>query len=513
MNHDKISEALSHISDDKLAEAAHLPGRRRLRWVGAIAALLVLAITAGVLLPHLSAASQAGSRQPDSSGAHLSSSPEAENNFNSFQSNPLTAKALLAAPRYPKMSPYPDETKYAESGDWDAFDLEYTAWRDSIGTQRNQPDGYADSLRGYFSASIPAFLSDGETSNAVCSPLSVYMALAMLAEVTDGTSRQQILDLLDASSVDTLRSQAGQVWNAHYMADNASSTVLANSLWLDEDLSYNTDTVQTLADSYYASVFQGDLGTESMNTLLQDWLNDQTGNLLQEQAESLEMSPDTVLALASTIYYRAKWSTEFSESSNITAPFHTPSGDADATFMYKILNYGPYYWGEDYSAVYLSLDDGSKMWLILPDEGYTPSDILESGNALSTIFGDYANCENQTRIRVNLRLPKFDVSGEPDLKAALKTLGITDVFRQDTADFSSVLSGANGSCWLDTVSHAARVKIDEEGVEAAAYTAMLICGNAMPPDDEVDFTLDRPFLFVITSHDDLPLFAGIVNEP
>lgn len=511
MNHDKINEALSHISDDKLAEAAHAP-RRRLRWAGAVAALLVLAITAGVLLPRLSTPAQAGNQDP-SSGSHLSSPSEAESDLDSFLSNPLTVKALLATPQYPKMSPYPNEAKYAESGDWDAFDLEYSAWRDSINAQRDQPDGYTDSLSEYFSASIPVFLSDSGNSNAVCSPLSVYMALAMLAEVTGSNSRQQILDLLAASSIETLRNQAGQVWNAHYMADNASATVLANSLWLDDDLNYNADTVQTLASSYYASVFQGDLGTGSMNTLLRDWLNAQTGNLLQEQAESLEMSSETILALVSTVYYRAKWSTEFNESGNITAPFHTPSGDVDATFMYKVLNYGPYYWGEDYGAAYLSLDDGSKMWLILPDEGYTPSDILESGEALSVILGDYVNCENKAFIRVNLRLPKFDVSGEPDLKAALQTLGITDIFQEDTADFSPILSDINGSCWLDTASHAARVKIDEEGVEAAAYTAMLACGSAMPPDDEVDFTLDRPFLFVITSHDDLPLFAGIVSDP
>ena len=42
---------------------------------------------------------------------------------------------------------------------------------------------------------------------------------------------------------------------------------------------------------------------------------------------------------------------------------------------------------------------------------------------------------------------------------------------------------------------------------------MLNCGSAMPPDDEIDFVLDRPFLFVIESNDGLPLFVGVVNEP
>lgn len=69
------------------------------------------------------------------------------------------------------------------------------------------------------------------------------------------------------------------------------------------------------------------------------------------------------------------------------------------------------------------------------------------------------------------------------------------------------------AAWLATVQHAARVAIDEEGVTAAAYTVTKWVGAGKPPSDEVYFTLDRPFLFVITSHDDLPLFAGVVNTP
>ena len=55
--------------------------------------------------------------------------------------------------------------------------------------------------------------------------------------------------------------------------------------------------------------------------------------------------------------------------------------------------------------------------------------------------------------------------------------------------------------------------IDEEGVTAAAYTVMATAEAGEPPEEEVDFILDRPFIFVITNPDGLPLFAGIVNEP
>ena len=179
--------------------------------------------------------------------------------------------------------------------------------------------------------------------------------------------------------------------------------------------------------------------------------------------------------------------------------------------MNKTLSYGPYYWGEDFGAASLSLDDGSRMWLILPDEGKTPADLLASGHALDMILKDPNGYENQKGIKVNLSLPKFDIAADLRLEDTLQGLGITDVFEPLTADFSSILP--NDSAWLDKVQHAARVTIDEEGVSAAAYTAMMECGAAMPPEDEIDFILDRPFLFVITSRHNLPLFAGIVNHP
>ena len=41
---------------------------------------------------------------------------------------------------------------------------------------------------------------------------------------------------------------------------------------------------------------------------------------------------------------------------------------------------------------------------------------------------------------------------------------------------------------------------------------MMMAGAAMP-QDEVDFTLDRPFLFAVTGADGMTLFMGVVNQP
>ena len=78
--------------------------------------------------------------------------------------------------------------------------------------------------------------------------------------------------------------------------------------------------------------------------------------------------------------------------------------------------------------------------------------------------------------------------------------------------YTQMIENADG-VFLSSAKHAVRVAIDEEGVTAAAYTVMMEAGAAEPPDEEIDFTLDRPFVFAITARSGLPLFVGIVNAP
>ena len=130
---------------------------------------------------------------------------------------------------------------------------------------------------------------------------------------------------------------------------------------------------------------------------------------------------------------------------------------------------------------------------------------------MELVKADY-DYPNQKYLIVNLSLPKFDISSDIDLTDGLKALGITDIFNVAKSDFSALTENANGII-LTKADHAARVTVDEEGVKAAAYTVLMKCGSAAPPDEKIDFVLDRPFIFVITGNSGLPLFVGVVNNP
>lgn len=411
----------------------------------------------------------------------------------------------IAEAEYPKMAQYPKE-----SGD--PGSREYKAWQKDVDAQKQQA-GYADGLGNYFIATVRQFLSGAEAENVVYSPLNVYMALAMLAELTDGSSRQQILDLLGSEGIENLRQQATAVWNAQYRDDGIVSRILGSSVWLNENVNFVQSTMDTLADTYYASSYRGRMGTAEFDQALRDWLNAQTGGLLEESISGETLPEDAILALATTIYYKGKWSSKFSESKTTQDIFHASSGDVTCDFMHQSTQ-GVYYWGEKFSAVRRFMDGGS-MWFLLPDEGYAPEALLadaETAAFMETVFFGGA-WENSKRLEINQSIPKFDVISSIELQEGLMALGITEVF-DGTADFSPMTQDIAVPVAVSKAMHNARVIIDEEGVEAAAYTVMVNSPtSAAPSMEEIDFVVDRPFLFLITGADGLPLFAGVVNNP
>ena len=163
---------------------------------------------------------------------------------------------------------------------------------------------------------------------------------------------------------------------------------------------------------------------------------------------------------------------------------------------------GGYQKGEGYTAAPRYLRYG-RMVFVLPDEGVTPESLLQRQGFLTELTGDYNTAE------LVWSVPKFDVKSSTGLNEALQALGVTDAFDGTKADFTPLTD--NGAV-VDSVMQTARVKIDEDGVEAAAYTELVCADSAMmevPPTVEMD--LDRPFLFVIFDYNDIPLFVGTVN--
>lgn len=420
-----------------------------------------------------------------------------------------SAAFALYEAEYPEAVPYPQEPSSQSEAAWERFEEDWDAWRSDTRSRQERgveymPEGYGD----FVFESAAQFLTDTGGENAVYSPLSAYIALAMLAELTDGATRGQILEALGEEDLGELREGVNALWEGVYSDDGLLTTIPASSVWIDGGSELNVGPLETLAESYYASSYSGEMGSEELNAALADWIDAQTGGLLAGQARELEFSPETVLALVNTLYFRGKWTEEFSESRTETGVFHSPQGDVQAEFMHRGGSRN-YYWGEGFAAVRLGFENGADMWLMLPDEGVTPEELVENGTAADFIGGG-ADWRDSKYLIVNMAVPRFDAASTMELSDGLKALGVTDVFDDGTADFSPLTDDV---LFAGGVEQSARVTVDEEGCTAAALTVIPAATSMEPPDEEVDFVLDRPFLFAITSNTGAVLFLGIVNTP
>lgn len=535
MKEDKLQDAIGMVDDDLVKEADIKP-KSKVLWyhVAAVAATIVILLSVGISLfkggsdgnnggdensGNTSGTTQfveQNSSEKESSSERESSSEVDETQMAENETTGLIGKEeetlgqetndtellsyAIAQAEYPKTAIYPYLTGSYNS------DLE-DVWFDERAERRKLYRESSVDVNEFIKESFSEFLSDSNGSNKVYSPLNIYIALGMLAEITDTETREEILAALGCDTIEELRENANILWRTHYINDEAHASVLASSIWLNKKVDFNEDTLKNLATNYYASSYEGKMGSEEFNSALRNWLDEQTGGLLSDQIREISMNSDSVMTLATTIYYSSKWSSEFYESGTKKATFHGSDGDIKCDFMSQSGNQ-IYYWGKNFSSVRQYMEIGGSMYFILPDEGVSVDDLVKDEEVIEYILSGY-EWENQKLMIVNMEVPKFDVNSELDLKEELRKLGINMLF--ENPDFSP-LCDISEDVELSSAKHNARVMIDEEGCKAAAYTVIATDGACPPSGDEIDFIVDRPFIFVITSDVGLPLFIGIVNN-
>ena len=385
---------------------------------------------------------------------------------------------------------------------------DYQAFRKEMTDLRKAAEPYRDELSGFSQDVITQILASEQAENRVISPVNLFLATAMLAECADGDTQKEILSALHVSDTAQLRKAAEAVWNANYADAPTLTSLLADSMWLSDEIAYEPDTRKVLAEHYHASSYSGKMGSEEMNKALQDWTNENTKDLLKDYTKDLATDPRTVLALVSTIYFKTAWQDPFRAEETEKAVFHGASADAECDMMHES-GMDQYYYGKGFSAIVKNFAEGGGMYFFLPDEGTSLADVVKNPECLA-IVSDPWDYENSRTVIVNESIPKFTLSGKTDLTQPLKELGITKAFDADAADFGNLTKDTDA--FVSQAEHAAVVAIDEEGMTGAAYTAYVMAGAGMPPEETVDFVLDRPFYFIAASADGTVLFAGTVSD-
>lgn len=528
MDKNKLMDAVGEIDPAFVEEAK--PGRvhysRIWTGVGAAAAALVLIVGTSIALPKL-----LGRSRPGDVSAGLPTEPPVMETKGAYCMDPVstggpvsgqndgselvygivdTDDMLIAEPEPREYVRYAETVSSGGETDWAAYRIMERKWNEALAARR-EAGGSMTPISDFTGTITDELISRSEGDNVVWSPVNVYLALAMLTETCDGETSEQLLALMGARNIGEMRANVRALIESEENYDGVNECSIANSLWLNNGWRFYEDILKTLAKEADASSYWGDPTDPAFTNALRSWLDDNTRGLLKDSVKNVKLDPATVVAIASTVYFKSAWQESF--NADITKPetFHAPSGDVTRDFMRKRMDAGDtrYYKGNGFIAVEDKLKSGASAWYLLPDEGVSVEDMLKN-EGMAFIMSDKSKAADD--VSVLLAAPKMDVSSDMDLVETLKALGVTDCFDASKADFSPLTPDPEG-LFVSKISHAARIRTDEDGLEAAAFTLVSVDNYGLIPQNPIEITLDRPYVMAVSGVSEAPLFISVVNDP
>ena len=371
--------------------------------------------------------------------------------------------------------------------------------------------GYDDFMRV-----VSAVLVDGK-GNRNFSPISVYLALAMVTEGARGETQAELLKLLGCETVEQLRGVCAGMLETLSVDEDGSTIDLHNSLWMAQEIggtpvTFRESFLKELSDTYRSEANTVWFGTSDAVDQISKWIVRCTRGKIKISPDALQFDPGTLAVLINTIYLKDKWSVMFD-------PLHTESGvfygvdpetqqpvESDVSYLNRFDRNTTVTQGDGWLRYRVSLCNVGYVVFVLPDEGVSLADLLGSPDAIRKLLTEGINHP----FDVSLRIPKFSFQDKMELSDVLKALGLTHCF--GNADFSGM---SDAPCRFDRVLQESYIGVNEYGVEAAAYTMVSTKNTQFSPvvRDRIDFHLTRPFLYAIESRDGTVLFVGTVTMP
>lgn len=381
----------------------------------------------------------------------------------------------------------------------------------------SQADAVGDVVRATDQFGLTLLKSAPLEQNAVVSPASAVIALSMLAEGAAGETASRFDAVLGAAGSDrTDAVNALQAALEEYAGDPAvvqdkelpeqPVVHVANQVVLDSGFTARPQFLDALGAGYGAGVLVTDLGNKQGKNALDAWVKKNTGGLIEESA--IEPRDDLRLVLQNATVYAAAWQIPFHEGLTSEQQFTLGAGDlVDVDMMSQVAEF-QYAEAQGWQAVRLPYTSGFHMDVLLPPQGTDPAVITpELKDELSAKLSD------ASAVRVDLSIPKVDIeSGALDLKPALESVGLGDLFAASGPDFSGI---SEEDLYLAQAVQQAVLAIDEAGTIAVAVTELAMAGSSAPLAEELKvFRTDRPFLVAIEhTQTTWPLFIAAIRDP
>ncbi|MBN2573742.1 MAG: serpin family protein, partial [Deltaproteobacteria bacterium] len=305
-----------------------------------------------------------------------------------------------------------------------------------------------------------------------------------------------------------LFSRGGSTGTAPDPADYRLHVV--NAAWGERTTTFEQPYLDTLATEFGAGIHLADFKNqpEAERLAINAWVSGETLNRINDLIPPGVIDALTRAVLVNAIHLKLPWSDPFTPSVTAPGPFAKTDGTTvSVPFMSQTARFS-YAEDDTTQVVALPLSGGSIDFVVFlpkPTSSLAELEAALSPARVQTLVGSLGTHS------VEIALPKFTfTTASIPLRTALMALGMTDAFGLD-ANFSGITKEVQ--LFISEVVHKAMVGVDENGVEAAAATAVVMAPTGIPTDvKKVD--VNRPFFFGIYDRPTATwLFLGHVTDP
>ena len=340
--------------------------------------------------------------------------------------------------------------------------------------------------RTLYGDSIVDYLYNQKKGNVIISNVSINMALAMLLEGSNGDTQKQLEEYLGFSKEDArmisrqlLDSLKGTTTLSEYDEDK-TCVEIANSLWLSKEAVIKGEYQKLLEDYFDATAQSLDFLNPKSADIINGWLNDKTKGLIPEIINADDMR-DLYMVLLNALYMKGIWTEKYAGTSEGTFNGFTVDVLKSTENIYYENDYATAF-GKDIKGNY-------EMIAILPKkEGEFTLESLDIEGLLKT---------KNYEFDVKTVIPVLELEYSTELVDVLKGLGVKDAFDPYLSDLSDIRDiNGDSRLYVSNVIHKTHVRIDENGFEGAAATAIEVRLTFLPKERK-EVIIDRPFVFMI----------------
>ena len=350
--------------------------------------------------------------------------------------------------------------------------------------------------------------TDRSGKSFIYSPLSITYVLGMVNDAATGLTEKELEETLGfhVGGIQAVNDYCKKLIDGLPKVDDKVTLNIANAIFLNKNFTLKPQFTQDMQTYYDAKAEALDFKAPETLGHINGWCSEKTNGMIPTILD--EIDPAIISYLLNAIYFKADWASKFDPQNTKDETFTTEKGNSSTQMPMMHQNVLISYLKSDtYSAVILPYGTGLwNMTIVLPEEGKTADDVIKELTE-SSMLNNRGWCDaggnTFQAYEVDLKLPRFETNSDTDniddgLIGLMKKMGINRAFGEGMAEIPNM---CELPVYIEIMRQKAKIKVNEEGSEAAAVTVAGETNQSMGSSSveypKATFHANRPFVYVI----------------